>query len=42
MNNNKIIFWTATIIIVLWEAVMPISTWIFVPQYMTLGTKALL
>lgn len=41
MRKNKIIFWTATIIIALWEAVMPISTWIFAPEYMTFGTKAL-
>jgi hypothetical protein len=41
MKNNKIIFWTATIIIALWEAVMPISTWIFAPEFMTFGTKAL-
>lgn len=41
MKKNKIIFWTATIIIALMEAVMPISTWIFAPQYMTFGTKAL-
>ena len=41
MKKNKIIFWTATIIIALWEAVMPISTWIFAPEYMTFGTQAL-
>jgi hypothetical protein len=41
MKKNKIIFWTATIIIVLMEAVMPIGTWIFVPEFMTIGTKAL-
>jgi hypothetical protein len=41
MKKNKIIFWTATIIIALWEVVMPISTWIFAPEYMTFGTKAL-
>jgi DoxX-like family len=41
MKKNKIIFWTATIIIALWEAVMPVSTWIFAPEYMTFGTKAL-
>jgi hypothetical protein len=41
MEKNKIIFWVATIIIALWEAVMPISTWIFAPEYMTFGTKAL-
>lgn len=41
MKKNKIIFWTATIIIALWEAVMPMATWITVPEYMTFGTKAL-
>jgi hypothetical protein len=41
MKKNKIIFWTATIIIALWEAVMPVSTWILAPEYMTFGTKAL-
>ena len=41
MKRNKIIFWIATIIIALMEAVMPVSTWIFAPQYMTFGTKAL-
>lgn len=41
MKQNKIIFWTATIIIALMEAVMPIGTWIFAPEYMTFGTKAL-
>lgn len=42
MKRDKIIFWTATIIIALWEAVMPISTWLFAPEYMTFGTRALL
>ncbi len=41
MKKNNIIFWTATIIIALWEAVMPIGTWIFAPEFMTFGTKAL-
>jgi hypothetical protein len=41
MQKNKIIFWTATIIIALMEGVMPISTWIFAPEYMTFGTRAL-
>jgi hypothetical protein len=41
MKKNNIIFWTATIIIALWEAVMPVSTWIFAPEFMTFGTKAL-
>jgi DoxX-like family len=41
MKSTKIIFWIATIIIALLEAVMPVSTWIFAPEYMTFGTKAL-
>jgi hypothetical protein len=41
MKKNGIVFWTATIIIALMEAVIPISTWIFAPQYMTVGTKSL-
>jgi hypothetical protein len=41
MKRNKIIFWTATIIIALWEAVMPMITWITAPEYMTFGTKPL-
>ena len=40
MKKNKIIFWTATIIIALWEALMPMSPWVFAPEYMTIGTKA--
>ena len=40
-KSTKIIFWTATIIIALMEGVIPISTWIFAPQNMTFGTKAL-
>jgi len=41
MKKNKIIFWTSTIIIALWEAVMPMTTWILAPEFMTIGTKAL-
>lgn len=41
MKTDNIIFWTATILIALWEAVMPMSTWILAPEYMTIGTKAL-
>ncbi len=40
-KSTKIIFWVATTIIFLWEGIMPLSTWIFAPQYMTFGTKAL-
>lgn len=41
MKKNKIIFWVATIIIILWEGVMPLSTLIFTPEYITYGTKPL-
>lgn len=41
MNKDKIIFWTATIVIALWEGVMPLATWIFSPEYMTYGTEPL-
>lgn len=41
MKKNKVIFWVATIIIVLWEGVMPLSTILFTPEYVTVGTKPL-
>jgi uncharacterized membrane protein YphA (DoxX/SURF4 family) len=41
MKTNKIIFWVATIIIVLWEGVMPLSTIFFTPEYVTVGTRPL-
>jgi hypothetical protein len=41
MKKNNIIFWITTVIIALMEGVMPLVTWIFAPQYMTIGTKAL-
>lgn len=41
MKRNKIIFWVATTIIILWEGVMPLSTLIFSPQYATTGTEPL-
>lgn len=41
MKKNKIIFWTAIIIIALWEAVLPMIIWVSAPEYMTFGTKAL-
>ena len=41
MKKNKIIFWVATTIIVLWEGVMPLATLLFAPQYVTAGTKPL-
>ncbi len=41
MKKNKIIFWVATIIIILWEGVMPLSTVFFAPEYVNAGTKPL-
>lgn len=41
MKKNKIIFWTATLVVVAWEGIMPLSTLIFAPEYMTVGTKPL-
>ena len=41
MKKNKIIFWVATAIIILWEGIMPLSTVLFTPEYVTLGTKPL-
>ena len=41
MKKNKIIFWVATTIIILWEGVMPLSTMLFAPQYVNVGTKPL-
>lgn len=41
MKKNKIIFWVATAILILWEAVMPLSTVFFAPEYVNAGTKPL-
>lgn len=41
MKKNKTIFWVATIIILLWEGVMPLATMLFAPQYVNAGTKPL-
>ena len=41
MKKNKIVFWVATIVIVLWEGVMPLGTMLFAPQYVNAGTKPL-
>jgi len=41
MKKYHIIFWVATVIIILWEGVMPLSTIIFAPEYVTAGTKPL-
>lgn len=41
MKKQKITFWIATSIILLWEGVMPLSTLLFAPQYATAGTEPL-
>lgn len=41
MKKYKIIFWAATIILILWEGVMPLATLVFAPEYATVGTQAL-
>jgi hypothetical protein len=41
MKKNKLIFWVATAIILLWEGVMPLGTLLFTPEYVTVGTKPL-
>ncbi|MCD0488896.1 DoxX family protein [Pedobacter sp. MC2016-14] len=41
MKKNKIIFWIATAIIILWEGIMPLSTSLFMPEYVTVGTRPL-
>jgi len=41
MKKNKTFFWIATIIIVLWEGVMPLGVILFAPQYATVGSKDL-
>lgn len=41
MRTNKIIFWVATMIILIWEGIMPLSTVFFAPEYVNAGTKPL-
>lgn len=41
MKKNKIIFWAATIVIFLFEGMMPLGTLLFAPQYTTAGTAPL-
>src|SRR5690606_16233319 len=40
-KKNKIIFGVATIISILWEGVMPLSTLLFAPEQATVGTRPL-
>lgn len=41
MKKNKTIFWAATVILILWEGIMPLSTLLFAPEYANAGTKPL-
>ena len=41
MNKNRVIFWVATTIIILWEGVMPLSSLLFAPEQATIGTRPL-
>ena len=41
MKKNKLIFWVATAILIIWEGLMPLSTILFAPQYVNAGTKPL-
>lgn len=41
MKKNKIIFWVATTLIILWEGVMPLGSLIFSPEQATVGTRPL-
>lgn len=41
MKKNKLIFWVATGIIILWEGVMPLGTLLFSPEHVNMGTKPL-
>ncbi len=41
MKKNKIIFWVATVILILWEGAMPLGTVLFAPEYVNAGTKPL-
>lgn len=41
MKRNKIIFWIATVILIIWEGIMPLATLIFSPHYATVGTRPL-
>ncbi|HPW98317.1 MAG TPA: DoxX family protein [Flavobacterium sp.] len=41
MKKDKIIYWSATIFIVLFEGFMPLATLLFAKQYATAGTQPL-
>lgn len=41
MKKNRIIFWVATAILIIWEGLMPLGTLLFARDYATVGTKPL-
>lgn len=41
MKKNKVIFWVATGILILWEGIMPLGTLLFAPEYVNAGTRPL-
>ena len=41
MKRNKILFWTATLLIMLWEGAMPLGTILFAPDQVNAGTRPL-
>ncbi len=41
MKRKRIIFWTATIIVFLFEGLMPLGTLLFAPEYTNAGTEPL-
>lgn len=41
MKRNKIIFWIASVVILIWEGIMPLGTLLFAPEYATFGTRPL-
>jgi hypothetical protein len=41
MKKNKTIYWIATIILILWEGVMPLGVVLFARQYATIGSNDL-
>ena len=41
MKTAKIIFWIATILLILWEGVMPLGSLLFAPEQATVGTRPL-
>lgn len=41
MKRSKIIFWISSVIIFINEGLMPLSTFLFFPQFINAGTKPL-